>query len=582
MVWQRWWVTMWCVKDGVSKMVCDKVGCERGCVKDVVWRRWCVKESWKRVYERWCVKDGVWQRCVKDCVWTRWRVTPQPAQCHKCHACQAKRRWMCPSGTPARWNQGGCHQVPRLPCKVPRRHARPSGPKRATQCHECHACHAKRPWMWDCATPATWTQGGCHQVPRLPCKVPRRHARTSWPKRATQCHECHACQAKRRWMSPSATPARWNQGGCHQVPRLPRKVPWRHARSTGPKRATQCHECHACHAKRPWMWDCATPATWNERGCHQVPRLPRKTKVACVLKQGVCNRVCVTECVTKDDWQRWCVKVGVWQSCGSKMVCDKVVCESWCVTKWCVTKLCWKMVCVTKLCVKVGVWQSCVWKLACVKVGVWQSGVWQSCVERWRWQSCVWKLVMTKLCVKVRVWQSCVSKKVWKLLVFKVGVWQSCVWKLVMTKLCVKVGVWQSGVSKKVWKLLVFKVGVWQSCVERWCVTKLCVEVGVWQSGGRGGGGGGGGGGSGYRIKNKNPTQSCGEKRCKLQHFWQVDRKKCWYLHGFCTFKKTCKARSTVNSGVLATFWPWWTQKKAGIYAFFKKMKIVTWTKPCK
>ena len=27
---------MWCVKDGVSKMVCDKVVCERGHVKDSV------------------------------------------------------------------------------------------------------------------------------------------------------------------------------------------------------------------------------------------------------------------------------------------------------------------------------------------------------------------------------------------------------------------------------------------------------------------------------------------------------------------------------------------------------------------
>ena len=31
----------WCVKDGVSKMVCDKAVCER----------WCVT--------KWCVKDGV-------------------------------------------------------------------------------------------------------------------------------------------------------------------------------------------------------------------------------------------------------------------------------------------------------------------------------------------------------------------------------------------------------------------------------------------------------------------------------------------------------------------------------------------
>ena len=41
---------------------------------------------------------------------------------------------------------------------------------------------------------------------------------------------------------------------------------------------------------------------------------------------------------------------------------------------------------------------------------------------------------------------------------------------------------------------------------ERWCVTKLCVC-----QGGGGEGGGRGGGGAGYRIKNKNPTQRCGE-----------------------------------------------------------------------
>ena len=36
------------------------------------------------------------------------------------------------------------------------------------------------------------------------------------------------------------------------------------------------------------------------------------------------------------------------------------------------------------------------------------------------------------------------------------------------------------------------------------CVSKLCVK--------ERGGGGGGGGGAGHRIKNKNPTQRCGEK----------------------------------------------------------------------
>ena len=50
MVCERWCVTkMVCervLKEGVSKMVCDKVVCER----------WCVT---KMVCERGCVKDGV-------------------------------------------------------------------------------------------------------------------------------------------------------------------------------------------------------------------------------------------------------------------------------------------------------------------------------------------------------------------------------------------------------------------------------------------------------------------------------------------------------------------------------------------
>ena len=53
-----------------------------------------------------------------------------------------------------------------------------------------------------------------------------------------QCHKCHACDAKRMWMSPSPTPATQLERRCHQAPRLPRKVPQRHRRPVGPKRAT--------------------------------------------------------------------------------------------------------------------------------------------------------------------------------------------------------------------------------------------------------------------------------------------------------------------------------------------------------
>ena len=219
-----------------------------------------------------------------------------------CHACHAKCRGVpgdqagpsappsaiCP--TPATQNDGGCDIVPR---KVPRLPGRPSRTKRATQCHLSHACHAKRRWMWHCATPATWNEGGCEVVPCLPRKVPRRPGRPSRTKRATQCHLSHACHAKRRWMWHCATPATWNEGGCEVVPRLPRKVPRRPGRPSRTKRATQCHLSHACHAKRRWMWHCATPATQNDGGCKFVPRLPRETKVD-VTK---CHACVWTKCV---------------------------------------------------------------------------------------------------------------------------------------------------------------------------------------------------------------------------------------------------------------------------------------------
>ena len=49
-------VTKWCVKDGVSKMVGDKVVC--------VCERWCVKDG---VSKRVCVKDGVRSGAVMGC-----------------------------------------------------------------------------------------------------------------------------------------------------------------------------------------------------------------------------------------------------------------------------------------------------------------------------------------------------------------------------------------------------------------------------------------------------------------------------------------------------------------------------------
>ena len=179
--------------------------------------------------------------------------------------------------------------------------ARPSGAPEPAQCHIS-------------TTPAT--QNGCRQVPHLPRKT------------KVDVTKCHACHARRRWMSPSATPATqsWaaspatkraqarhqsqpsaisatratqNEGGCRQVPRLPRKtkvaretkvdvakchachaklggVTGDQARPSAPPEPAQCHKCHAGHAKRRWMSPSATLVTRDEGGCRQVPRLLRK------------------------------------------------------------------------------------------------------------------------------------------------------------------------------------------------------------------------------------------------------------------------------------------------------------------
>ena len=241
----------------------------------------------------------------------RSRPTGESAETWQNQTCRSKRKV-----AHFTWLTSCCHAL-RLPRKVPRRHRRPSQSKRATQCHLSHACHVKRRWMSPSATPVMWNEGECHQVPRLPRKVPRRHRRPSQSKRATQCHLSHACHVKRRWMSRSATPATWkevnvtkcrachakcrgvtsaqaspsappsamcptpatwNEGECHEVPRLPRET------------KVNVTKCCACHAKcrgvtsaqaspsAPPSAICPTPATWNEGECHEVPRLPREKK----------------------------------------------------------------------------------------------------------------------------------------------------------------------------------------------------------------------------------------------------------------------------------------------------------------
>ena len=132
------------------------------------------------------------------------KVTVDVAKRHACHA-----------------NSGGTHGAKR----------ETSAPPEPAQCQKCHSCQAKWRSMLPSATPATQSDDRCraHGAKREP----------SAPPVPAQCQKCHSCHAKWRSMSPSAMPAAQSDGQCRQVPRLPRKQRRRPRRQTGTKRATR-------------------------------------------------------------------------------------------------------------------------------------------------------------------------------------------------------------------------------------------------------------------------------------------------------------------------------------------------------
>ena len=130
----------------------------------------------------------------------------------------------------------------------------------------------------------------CMQMTNFTCPVP---LVPRLPRKTTvDVSLCHACHAKRPWMCNCATPATWNQGGCHQLPRLPRRSGAASRASRAPKPRPSA----------PPSAVCTTPATQNDRGCAIVPRLPREIKVD-VTKCHACEIIVCLVCV--------CVKL-VW------------------------------------------------------------------------------------------------------------------------------------------------------------------------------------------------------------------------------------------------------------------------------
>ena len=154
---------------------------------------------------------------------------PKPVQaCHPVTIC----------ATPATQSGDGSH--------VSLRHARLNREAQGAppSHHKCHACHAEvndgrscRGVTRDLRRAQAQARHPVPSVPRLPRKT------------TVDVSLCHACHVKRRWMSPSATPAT-QSGAAPQASRPPKPGP-----------------------RAPPSTISATPATQNDgRSCHGVTR----------------------------------------------------------------------------------------------------------------------------------------------------------------------------------------------------------------------------------------------------------------------------------------------------------------------
>ena len=156
-------------------------------------------------------------------------MSPRPSAQPKCQACHTKRT--------ATQNGSRCHQVPRLPRKVPRRlggQSRPSAPPEPAQCYECHACPAKATSMLASASLPHKRHAGVtrgHACHAKCCGAPGDQSRRSVPPESpepAQCHNCCTCDAKEMPMRGNATPAAAQKiRRCQPDPCLPCKVPRR-------------------------------------------------------------------------------------------------------------------------------------------------------------------------------------------------------------------------------------------------------------------------------------------------------------------------------------------------------------------
>ena len=312
-------------------------------------------------------------------------------------------------------------------------------------------------------------------TPATPTAAASRRSTPAEARHRSQPSAIRATPATQKWksMSPSSKPATWNEGGCLQVPRLPRQQLRRPGVPLRPKRATGASPV-------PYV-----PRLPRKSGswCHQVPRLPQETKVdvsKCQPKRATgASPVPYVPRVPRKS-ASGCLQVPRLPRNNASR-CHQVCDDQLCVSKWRDDKLCvWAS----------GVMRSCVseqvvwWQVVCEQVVWWQVVWWEVVCEQVVWWevSCVWASgVMTSCVWASGVMTSCVcASGVMTSCVWASGVMTSCVWASgVMTSGVMTSCVWASGVMTRCVCVSKLSVSKWcddKLCVSKWCDDKLCVS----------------------------------------------------------------------------------------------------------
>ena len=429
------------------------------------------------------------KRLCKTCqnVWTKF-----PSNMRTSQTCHAKRGSMWPSPTPAMQSEGGCHQVPRLP--------------RETQVDvtKCNACHANAtsmsqvpslPHKWDVHV-AKCHAYACHATTKGP-QAPHHNQPSAISARLASetkvdVAKCHACHTKRREMSPtSATPAA-------EV-----RVMGDQGAPSAPPEPAQCHKCHACHVKWRSMSPSAMPA--KMRGevakCHvyhakccgvtasKGPQARYQSQPSAIsATPATQSEVDVAKCHASHE------TTGDVAKCRLPRKVPRRHGRSSAISATPATRNEGQCCQVPRMPHKttgdVAKCHVCQAKCCGVTGDQGAPSALPEPAQCHKCHACHTQLRSMSPSARPNKQNDGRCRQVphlppkWKVDV--PSVWQSCVWQSCVWKW--QRGVWQSCVCvcDKVTKLCV-KNGVWQSCVwkmvcDKVCVTKLCVKDGVWQS----------------------------------------------------------------------------------------------------